>query len=211
MDIVYTNRVVSHLYNPKYIIDIGAHIGNFSKGIYNHYKDCRFMLIEANKNCETHLQNLPFEYQIVALSDGQTQSDLFIEKSNPIATGASLKKENTVYYDDGKFDTVQVTTNTLDNLCLFEKNLVDLLKLDTQGSELDILRGGIKTLHRSKLVLLEVSTLEYNQNAPLFDVIFDFMKINSFEILDIINFLRMDNGQNKMIVQMDVLFKNSRL
>ena len=206
---VYIDKVLTHLNNPKYIIDIGSHIGQFSKSIYEYYGDCKFMLVDANENCKPYLEKLPFDYKIVALSNTERGDFLYLEKANKTATGASLKKENTIYYADGLCDTIPVYTNTLDNCCFFENNFVDLLKVDTQGSELDILRGGINTLMRSKLVLIEVSTIMYNQEAPLFDVVFNFMKNNGFEIIDITEFLKIGLNNNQHIAQMDVLFRNT--
>ncbi len=43
-----------------------------------------------------------------------------------------------------------------------------LLKLDVQGAELDVLRGGMHTLTKCEVVIMELSTLEYSQGAPLF-------------------------------------------
>jgi hypothetical protein len=84
--------------------------------------------------------------------------------------------------------------------------MIDLVKIDVQGSELDILIGGRKTIRRSKYVLLEVSTVQYNVNAPLMDIVVEKMKEYEFRIEEILNFNKLSNGQ---IFQMDILFKNT--
>jgi hypothetical protein len=129
---------------------------------------------------------------------------LYIEKLNNIGTGASIYKENTEWYEIGKFDLIEVDVNTLDNLNLFPNETIDLIKIDVQGSELDILIGGSKTTKRAKYVLLEVSTLEYNLKAPLVDKIVKKMREFYFKIEDIMDF----KYYNNQIFQMDFLFKN---
>lgn len=84
--------------------------------------------------------------------------------------------------------------------------MIDLIKIDVQGSELDILNGGRKTIKRSKYVLLEVSTIQYNIKAPLMDKVVEKMKEYEFRIEEILNYNKLDNGQ---IFQMDILFKNT--
>ena len=56
---------------------------------------------------------------------------------------------------------------TLDKLV--SKNnipLPDFIKIDTQGSELDILRGGEKTISNCSLIYLECPIIEYNMGSP---------------------------------------------
>jgi hypothetical protein len=78
--------------------------------------------------------------------------------------------------------------------------------MDVQGSELDILLGGRKTIKRSKYVLMEVSLVQYNIGAPLMDTLVEKMKEYEFRIENILNYNKLNNGQ---IFQMDILFKNT--
>jgi len=130
-------------------------------------------MVEANPNCEPYLRLLGKPYEIVALSDKEGYADLYIEKINPVATGASLYKENTDWYGEGKYKTVTVPTKTLDSYNYFDEAPIDFIKLDVQGAELDILNGGEKTIKNTEHVLIEVSLVEYNQGAPLIDKIID--------------------------------------
>lgn len=84
--------------------------------------------------------------------------------------------------------------------------MIDLIKIDVQGSELDILNGGRKTIRRSKYVLMEVSLIQYNIGAPLMDILVEKMREYEFRIENILNYNKLNNGQ---IFQMDILFKNT--
>ena len=192
--------------NPRRVLDIGAHVGQFSQQVLRFNPEADIIMIEANPNCEPHLNKLNIPYQIIALSKGKGEAELFVEKVNEIGTGASLYRENTEYYADDKFDTVRVQTDSLDNLNYFENEFIDLVKLDVQGAEYDILEGGRKTITRSGHVLIEVSLLEYNLGAPQIEAVIDKMKEYGFMIEDILDYQR---SSENILFQLDILFKNS--
>lgn len=192
--------------NPKRFLDIGAHTGEFTQNILRLAPECQVVMVEANPNCEPYLQKLNHGYDILALSNKQGKAELFVEKANMLGTGASLYKENTEWYADGKFDKVEVELDTLDNKKYFGYEVIDLVKLDVQGAELNILEGGRKTITRSKYVLIETSLVVYNHGAPMVDAIVPKMKEYGFYIEDILDYLKFNKNQ---ISQMDILFKNS--
>ena len=191
--------------NPKRVLDIGAHVGDFSSEVLRRAPECEIIMVEANKNCEPYLQKLNRPYEILALSNKTGTAELFVEKANAIGTGTSLYRENTDWYADGKFEKVEVELDTLDNRSYFSGEVIDLVKLDVQGSELDILEGGRKTITRSNYVLMEVSLLPYNEKAPLIDSLVPVMKQYGFHIEDILDYAKINGNQ---IFQMDLLFKN---
>ena len=191
--------------NPKRVLDIGAHVGDFSSEVLRRAPECEIIMVEANKNCEPYLQKLNRPYEILALSNKTGTAELFVEKANAIGTGTSLYRENTDWYAAGKFEKVEVELDTLDNRSYFSGEVIDLVKLDVQGSELDILEGGRKTITRSNYVLMEVSLLPYNEKAPLIDSLVPVMKQYGFHIEDILDYAKINGNQ---IFQMDLLFKN---
>ena len=166
-------------------------------------------MVEAYKNCEPALRLLGKPYDIIALSDKEGVADLYIEKINPTATGASLYKENTEWYGDGKYETVQVPTATLDSRNYFNGEPIDLIKMDVQGAELDILKGGEKTVKNAKHLLIETSLIQYNQGAPLIGDIVDQMKQYGFYMEDIIEYHSFPHLYGGAIFQLDILFINS--
>ena len=192
--------------NPRRVLDIGAHVGQFSQQVKRFNPEADIIMIEANPNCEPYLNKLDIPYQMIALSRDKGEAELFVEKVNEIGTGASLYRENTQYYADDKFDTVKVQTNSLDNLNYFENEFIDLVKLDVQGAEYDILEGGRKTITRSGHVLIEVSLLEYNLGAPQIEAVVNKMKEYGFIIEDILDYQRTPEN---LLFQLDLLFKNS--
>ena len=77
----------------------------------------------------------------------------------------------------------------------------DFLKIDTQGSEIDILKGGNEILKNCKVILLECPIISYNIGAPSLS---DYIKY-----LDSINYLPFDVTEihhlDKVLVQVDIV------
>jgi hypothetical protein len=88
----------------------------------------------------------------------------------------------------------------------------NLLKLDVQGSELDILKGLKEKINIFEAIILETSVRRLNKSSPLFITIINFMYKNNFIFFDICDLKRLD-GKNSTLIQLDALFirKNSKL
>jgi FkbM family methyltransferase len=200
-------KLTSYLDNPKTILDIGAFKGEFSQTLSTFYPDAEFILNEANPYLEPELKKLPFSYQIKPLTRYGETKLFFIQKDSPIGTGASFYKENTHWYSEGNYSTLNLESTTLDSQNYFQDRVIDLMKLDVQGSELDIMKGGSETLKRTKFILLECSLIPYNHNAPLMDVVLEYLEQQNFKVVDIIDYLKDYNR----ILQLDVLVKNASI
>jgi len=76
---------------------------------------------------------------------------------------------------------------TVDVKLLDDFNLdIDFIKLDTQGAELDILKGGVKTLKNVLGIEIEVSFSEIYEKQPLFGEVCNWLKKEGFEFYDFI-------------------------
>lgn len=107
---------------------------------------------------------------------------------------SSLLKPNSQHfakYSDGhKWDVErveQMSAITLD-FALNSKIQPDFLKLDTQGSELDILQGATATLHSCLGIEVEVEFREMYQSQPLFGDLSKFLLDNDFDFVDFVAF-----------------------
>jgi FkbM family methyltransferase len=70
------------------------------------------------------------------------------------------------------------------------KEAAILLKIDTQGYELEVLRGAPRTLGRTNVVLVELSCVELYRAQPLFYEICAFLCERGFRLADIVPGLR---------------------
>jgi hypothetical protein len=91
-----------------------------------------------------------------------------------------MYKELTSLYNGDDLDIIKQKGIKLDDLFLPE-DCFDLIKIDTQGSELDIIQGGMDLCKKASGIILEVAISPYNENAPLYDEVVEFMDDLGFE------------------------------
>jgi FkbM family methyltransferase len=191
-------------FNPTNIIDIGANIGQWNLSMKNIYPNTHIKSYEANQECELFLANNNIDYTIALLGNTNKRIPFYKLNNSLCTTGASIYLETTSYYNEQTTSVSQLTMQKLDDL--YPSNThVDLIKIDTQGSELDILSGAGKILNNTDFVLLEISIMRYNINAPLFSDVIIFMKNIGFNVFDIVE----NQYISDLCVQTNVIFLNS--
>lgn len=102
---------------------------------------------------------------------------------------------NAVIQEDGLFRCTEkkysVPSVTLDDFCL-NKNItfIDVIWIDTQGSELEIFKSGLNILKNTKIIHTEVQYRTMYKNQPLYPEVKKFFEDIGFEII----FNRFPNG-----------------
>ena len=145
--------------NFKNVLDIGAFEGHWTVMFKQLFPSSEILMIEANFDKETNLKSLKHlaDYKIVLLgAENNKDVDYYKCLDSTIATGNSIFQENTNF----KFQSEKRKTQTLN--FLLEKNIskeFDLVKMDVQGSELDIIKGGLNIIKNTKFLLMESQTL----------------------------------------------------
>jgi len=193
--------------NIGYALDIGAYRGDFSKVLREIWPNIKIWQFEADERQKPWLDK---DAIFGLLSDKANVSvDFFtLDNENSITTGSSMYRELTPYYRNPI--VIKKKTKTLDSIMdqvNFRGNWKNsgIIKLDTQGSELDILKGGENFLNtfKPKYILIETSVIRYNENAPLVGEVIEYMRLKEYHIVDIINYVYENNGK---LLQMDILF-----
>lgn len=158
------------------VLDIGANVGRYSHSIKYCFPNIDIFMIEANPWCDNHLSRVGIPYEIACLSNEKKDVNLYINRKNMICTGVSYYQENTVHYNTEDF--MKTETKLLDEV-IFEKfgeqKAFEFIKMDTQGSEVDIIKGGVKTFEQAKHIQIEMTLIEYNKGAPLKDDVAKFL------------------------------------
>lgn len=197
-------KINNHFY-PHRVLDIGANIGQFHKECKASYPNSFIFSIEASPECENSLQQITDNYLITLLAKDDSEYSFYSRKEDPTCTGNSIYRELTQFYSDDQLQVLKQKGVKLDDL-FTEGSEFDLIKIDTQGSELDIITGGMELIKKAKGVLLEVSLTRYNEGAPLYDEVIAFMQSINFEMVDIL-----DEARNHGAHQQDILFLNKNL
>ena len=86
--------------------------------------------------------------------------------------------------------TEEVPIETLDELSSRDGFRVDVMKVDTQGSELMVLNGAKQALHAAVLAEVEVSFFRRYVDQPLFADVEHFMASRGFELIDLLKLKR---------------------
>jgi len=136
-------------------IDIGAYHGDFTKNIIDNFTDYHGILIEPTINNYNVLQKRFFEKQHLKIF-------------NSLLTNEKKEVCFNLYEDSAQNSTFKIIGNnisgneqimfsdTLDYL-LSEQNIsykIDLIKIDTQGNDLNILNGSVGTISKYRPVIL---------------------------------------------------------
>jgi len=167
------------------LYDIGANRGEWSRGVAESvdrqlqqflFDPLVYLERERERNCPSG------KHFTVMLSDEKKEVDWY-DRPGGGGYGASYFKESSVQYVDVKPSKRQ--TETLD--ALVTKHTLPIphfVKIDTQGSELDILRGGSELIKNVNFVQLEINksgkSLQYG--SPTYEECTEYMKSIGFNI-----------------------------
>jgi hypothetical protein len=101
-----------------------------------------------------------------------------------------------------------VTATTLDKWAATQSLLEPILiKVDVQGYEAQVLRGGVRTFGRALVLLLEVSFAELYEGQSLFDDIYALIRGLNFSCCGMFN--NIYDPHSHRVLQSDALFVRS--
>ena len=180
------------------VLDIGAYEGEFYLMFKEFFPKADILMIEANEKKESRLKSIG-PYKIALLGSEDNKEVDYYKCKDGVPTGNGIYKENTQF----KFESEKKKSITLPTL-LGSNNGYDLIKMDVQGSELDIIKGALPIIRKTDSLLLELQTLEYNKGAPMASDVISYLQGIGFDMVDILNLMYSENH----LIQVDVLFIN---
>jgi len=191
---------------PDTVLDIGAYHGTWTAMCKEVYPDAMYYLYEGIEYTELdRYRSIPKTrvFSGTILNDRETDIVWYQQKN----TGDSMFRENTHFFD--QCEKVIRSTTTLDRHLIEQQGIEPLvmgkvlIKIDTQGSEIPILKGGTRVIEHADFILLEVPFFgEYNKGVPGFRAHLEFMETIGFIPFDLVERHEM-KGYN---VQVDILF-----
>lgn len=179
-------RAVSRGHNPELdllpllgknglFIDVGANIGDYSRVAAQHYKTV--VAFEPQGRLVAKLRaELPDNAAVYpfALSDREVNDiTLFIPVSNgQFITGLASLDPNCVL---GYSDAMNVTRVSCDLRMLdsFDFHYVDTIKIDVEGFETSVVKGGIRTIRREKPAMIIEIENRHPTSHETFDILLD--------------------------------------
>lgn len=191
-------------YKINVVYDLGANKGGWTKEYSQKINGASFIMFEANPSLKRpHGINDKHKWVNAVLSKPNMGT---VEFYNLNTTGDSYYKEVTNHYQNvipHKLDTI-----TLDELVKTNKfPLPDFLKIDTQGSELDIFQGAKETIANCAIIMCEMPVVEYNINAPAFNEYIKALADMNFVPIG----LNEAHYSKNVLIQVDVIFMRKDL
>lgn len=181
------------------LLDIGAAHGDFSKMMHDMFGIKDITMVEANDLDSFYLERLPYKTIYTALGAKNGTQTFYTNPDDPVGGGSSLYLENTDWFENANEEEMEV--QTLDSLGV----KADFIKIDVQGAELDVIKGGKETIKNAKLLLLELSFLDYNLKAPLIDDVLEETRKLGFRMIDTFGPVKGGHVFNGKKNQVDVL------
>ena len=184
------------------VLDLGAFEGKWTMLLKKVYPEAKVLMVDANTDKEPFLRPLgDFRIAVLGEVDGR-EVDYFKCLDGDAGSGNGIYRENTGY----KFGAEKRRCVTLSTLLGSDEGY-DLIKMDIQGAELDVIRGGLPIIRNSRFLLLELQTHNYNLGAPHLEEVVAFLHGEGFGVVDIVDL--MYSGDK--LIQVDVLFRNRKL
>jgi FkbM family methyltransferase len=194
------------------IFDVGAHTGETSTEYRRRFPDGKIYAFEpfpdtfrVLKRCFSEDNNIiPFE---LALSNYSGSTILHSNRADSSNSLLETANSADLYWGDWvkTIDSITIQVETLNNFCNDHSiDRIDILKIDAQGSELNILRGALDMLRRKAIDLLyfEIIVAPTYVNQPRIDEYFSFLYALGYRVVDLYELYK----QNHELLQMDGLF-----
>lgn len=182
------------------VYDIGAYQGNWTKALKSQLdKRTEFFLFEPNIALRQQLLDTGYPVFSVLLSDKNGHRKFYTSSGQ----GDSYYPEESMG-NNQPFE-MDLPCFALDDLYADKNNELkkpDLMKIDTQGSELDVLRGAQRIIDDLKILIVECPIVKYNLGAPTIQDYLDEIICMGFVPFQVVEVHILRN----ILVQIDIAF-----
>lgn len=180
----FLQRMAAAGVRPRTVFDVG--VGHGTPWLYEAFPQAHFVLIEPQSEFEPDLrgicERIDAEYHLVGVGSKEQYLPIYRLVSSP--TGSSFLPPNAdteqrwgASEKSGKLHVVPLDTWSGLAGPFF-------VKIDTEGFELEVLRGAVKVLEQTDVVLMEVAIAKRQEAEPDLIEIGAFMKTRGFRLID---------------------------
>jgi FkbM family methyltransferase len=180
------------------MLDIGANVGLISIPLAIKHKNTQFYCFEAHPRIFHRLENNVNLNKIsniktvnCAISNSKEKKLTFYAQKQTSNMGLSSLKLNP---DIKNFEEISIFNDGIDNIFIDSSEPVSLIKIDTQGSEIDVLESGMQIIKRDRpIIIFEFEDSYYldedrENSKKLLDELFKDINYSLFNISKDINY-----------------------
>ena len=183
-------NVIQH-YNIDLILDIGANRGQFALTLRKEGYQGEIHSFEPVRDTFIHLQHTSetdkdWNCHQLAMSSSHGVAEINVSEVSELSSFLDLNKFGKSRFYDGQIKSETVQMETIDRYII--KNIKNyherkiLLKMDTQGHDLEVFNGSINSLESIKCILSEISMLPIYSKMPNYTESLDLFKKHGFSI-----------------------------
>jgi len=204
--------------NVKWIIDIGANIGYLSENALLSYPNAKVVCFEPVNTTFDQLKTNLAKYgdrvylKNLALSDENGTAEINITTSN----GANSLAKQSDFHKNMNPTVREISKQTVslkkldDILNDLPSNHFEIVKIDVEGFEMNVLRGGVNFFKNCvDTVIIEVCFMrDTSIKQQSITEIFDFMRSSGFYLYNMYDFHHSNDQKAPFkLIQMDCVFK----
>src|SRR5712692_668425 len=201
-----TNYIKKHTApsRDEIIIDVGGANGGTSVYFAGAFPGHAVYCVEPNARMLPYLKEVESKHKSITvkpLALGRTSEEATLHvTANDLSSSLNELNLDELEQTDAEFQAklteeqqIRVRVSTLDAE-FKDSSGVLLIKLDTQGTEIEVLKGGVETLTKTRFILTEMNNHLLYKNTCQYYEVDEFLRSRSFKLADIVVTYRGDEG-----------------
>lgn len=168
----FLKRIYSENARPV-LFDVGANVGKYSHMLRDAFPDARIYAFEPNVNAFKLLDERlrgKIECLNLGMGGGQKNGKLFTYSGAPASSHASAFQDMFTHFHKSRdLTAIEFEMTSVDRFCRERKiDTIDLLKIDTEGCELQVLKGAQEMLSQERIKVIQFEFGECNVFSRVF-------------------------------------------
>jgi FkbM family methyltransferase len=178
---------LSQINNISTIVDVGVMEGTFN--LYNSFPNAKLLLIdpliESNENVKSKLGPRP--YKFYNYGAGSKEANLKINVNGNPRESSILSRTDPANILERR----EIIVKKLDDICNNEVTGPAILKIDTEGYELEVLSGAPEIVKKCNYIICETSIVQRFEESYEFEDMIKFMDSNGFKVKAVLHALKL--------------------